>query len=166
MPSTTPCRRDSGWRTRGSAPADSCSFCGTPWLIRSVLSLLSQGCGLPTDTGSVLAGLAAKPAAASRLPSVAEVVTRWMVVPLRVRKRGKPAARVFKNSHEDASLRATGHSRTPTFSACLLKSDNGPSHFKNPIHEPPSAIDVEGEPRPVLPSRTPRKRFIYGHELP
>lgn len=113
-----------------------------------------------------LGGIGRKPVAASRLPSVAEVVTRWMFVSLRVRKRSEPAARVFKNSHEDASLRATGHSRTPTFSACLLKSDNGPSHFKNPIHEPPSAIDVEGEPRPVLPSRTPRKRFISGHELP
>lgn len=66
-------------------------------------------------------------------------------------------------------LQATRHSRTPTFSACLpaclLKSDDGPSHFKHSIHEPPSAIDVEGEPRPVLPSRTPRKRFFYEHEL-
>lgn len=45
-PNTKPYRRGSGSQTRGSAPADSCSSYGSPWLTNTALPSLDSG--LPT----------------------------------------------------------------------------------------------------------------------
>lgn len=68
------------------------------------------------------------------------------------------AARVFSSRHEDASHRAKHHSTTPTLFLLPAEVRWRALPLRNPIHEPPSVIDVEGEPGPVVPSRSPRKR--------
>lgn len=106
-PNMTPCRRDSGSRTRGSAPVGSCSFCGNPWLIDTALSPACTGSGM----GSSLAW--------SGLGVLADGFSSGLFAPRRFRKHSQPAARVFKSSHEGSSAEPKQHSRTPTSPPCL-----------------------------------------------
>lgn len=54
----------------------------------------------------------------------------------------------------------------PLFSSCPGKVRWWALPLQNLIHEPPSAVDVEGEPRTVVPSRTPRKNRVFKFSSP
>lgn len=88
-----------------------------------------------------------------------------LVAPLRSVSTVNPLLMCLKTVMKMHRTRPNTTAQHPLFSCLPGEVRWRALPLQNPIHEPPSVIDVEGEPRSVVPSRTQRKRpFSKAHE--
>lgn len=81
-----------------------------------------------------------------------------LVAPLRSVSTVNPLLMCLKTVMKMHRTRPNTTAQHPLFSCLPGEVRWRALPLQNPIHEPPSVIDVEGEPRSVVPSGTPRKR--------